>query len=366
MPLPRRRVLLAAAAVVAGLGAAAPGAAGDAGFLRAPTDQLALPGAAAGAEVTPESSLYTDATELGFRVGPRLRAWPVVPRRMLAADRPILSSRTTAGGLAYTLTEWATEVAGAPADFATVTVANPGPRSAVGGVAAGVRWVGSAPGRGGHHYRYARPPGDAFAPGAVYGTAGAFVTRDGRGLYAFPPAPPAGHRTRVPDPPAPLGPAAETGRVRYRVPVPPGGARMLVFRLPVTPVDPRSPAARALAGTSADVAQATALARWRGVLRGAVRLEVPEGKVRDTFYASLVHMLEGQVTVGPGEAVQLVNRINYRNFWLRDASAMAVAYDLAGLREAAAATLGHFFRYQRGDGLFISRAEQWDGLGETL
>ena len=67
-----------------------------------------------------------------------------------------------------------------------------------------------------------------------------------------------------------------------------------------------------------------------------------------------------------GGWIQAVNKLQYNAFWLRDAAVIANAFDIAGLHDLAAQDLNYFPAWQRGDGLFISRADQYDGFGEAL
>jgi hypothetical protein len=64
--------------------------------------------------------------------------------------------------------------------------------------------------------------------------------------------------------------------------------------------------------------------------------------------------------------VQAVNEMRYHAFWLRDASFINQMYLLVGLRRQARENLDFFFTWQQGDGLFISRPQEFDGFGEAL
>jgi hypothetical protein len=64
--------------------------------------------------------------------------------------------------------------------------------------------------------------------------------------------------------------------------------------------------------------------------------------------------------------VQATNKLQYQAFWIRDAAMQTQALDLAGLHFQAAQNLGFMDSFQQPDGLFISRAGQYDGLGQAL
>ena len=72
------------------------------GFLSAPTEQLAVPGMAAGAEVTPEGDLYTGWAEYELRFGRRLTAWDQPTRTLPDPGVPLLSSALADGPVRYT------------------------------------------------------------------------------------------------------------------------------------------------------------------------------------------------------------------------------------------------------------------------
>jgi hypothetical protein len=59
-------------------------------------------------------------------------------------------------------------------------------------------------------------------------------------------------------------------------------------------------------------------------------------------------------------------KLRYHAFWLRDASIMTQALDLAGLHREAGENLAFFDRWQHADGQFISRAGQLDGHGQAM
>src|SRR3954447_17518072 len=101
------------------------------------------------------------------------------------------------------------------------------------------------------------------------------------------------------------------------------------------------------------------------MLGGAMDLHVPEGKVVDTFYASLMNLLLTRYRQD-GYWVQTVNDLQYHAFWLRDAAVMSSAFDQAGLHHTAAQDLRFFLTWQQPDGLFISRPNQYDGFGQAL
>jgi hypothetical protein len=156
------------------------------------------------------------------------------------------------------------------------------------------------------------------------------------------------------------------GEVDYHARVAPGGRGELDFAMPVTPVVPGSAEYEAIARAHLDVELARVLAGWRALFDHAIQIQVPERKVEDTFYASLANMALPRYPAASGGWVQAVNKLQYNAFWLRDGAVIANAFDLAGLRELATQDLEFFPSWQQGDGLFISRPQQYDGFGEAL
>jgi hypothetical protein len=143
------------------------------------------------------------------------------------------------------------------------------------------------------------------------------------------------------------------------------GRAVLDFTVPAVPVGRPSGAYDAIAAASFDKQRAGVLGGWRRALGRAMAVHVPEPKVVDTFYASLMNMLLARYQQD-GYWIQAVNDLQYHAFWLRDTAVIASAFDLAGLHDIAAQDLGFFATWQQPDGLFISRPNQYDGFGQAL
>ena len=67
------------------------------GFLSKPTDQIAVPGMLAGAEIAPEGDLYTGWAEYELRFGRRLARWNQPTRVLPNPSVPLLSSSLADG-----------------------------------------------------------------------------------------------------------------------------------------------------------------------------------------------------------------------------------------------------------------------------
>ncbi|HEX6713355.1 MAG TPA: hypothetical protein VF066_08215, partial [Thermoleophilaceae bacterium] len=363
-------LLFAICCALPGSAAAAPWS-----FIVEPTEQLGVPGYPAGTEITPEGYLYTGSAEVVFRFGPRLRPWNVRTRSLEDGRYPIVNSHTSAGGVTYNLTVFTGAVGGQPVNFVRVRMANRRRSTASVGWGIGTRYTGGEPKGSGRRFRFARPstpersglyyqPGYGFNAKSVQRFAGRSFERDGRALYITH-RKPAGFRSRGVRGKRKAGPTDLVGLMRYRGRLRGGRSAVLDFTVPTVPVDRKSGAYTQIAAASYANSRARVLGTWRRLLGKAMDVHVPEGKVVDTFYASLMNLLMSRYRQDD-YWIQTVNQLQYHAFWLRDTAMIASAFDLAGMHETAAQDLRFFLTWQQADGLFISRPDQYDGLGQAL
>jgi hypothetical protein len=366
---------LAAAALLQGARPARASAASS-GFLATPTDQIAVPGLAAGGEVTPEGDLYSGWAEYELRFGRRLLAWNQPTRTLPDSALPLLSSTLSDGAVRYTQTMFAVAVAGRPVVYDTVTVSNTSSRPTEAEVEMAVAYTRGRQIRGIHGvttgaFRYERPvggqpdgyfeqPGQAFSGAFAYGTAGRDLLRSGLLLAR-----------------GPALPNRALAAPRANTPTTPHDARLFVLRLEARghasltwqiPLDPPAPGAgadRALDAVPLDRAHAELVGTWHALQTGTMGIDVPEAKVLATYRAAIVDLLASRFET-PSGSVQSPNRLQYRAFWIRDGAIEAQALDLAGLHAQAAQDLAFLDTFQRADGLFISRSGQYDGFGQAL
>jgi hypothetical protein len=354
-----------------------PGAASAApwSFIVEPTEQLGVPGYPAGTEITPEGYLYTGSAEIVFRVGPHLRPWNVPIRTLEDGRYPIITSRTSAGGVTYTLSVFTAATAGQPVNFVRVRMTNRRRSTASVGWGIGTRYTGGEPQGSGRRFRFARPvtptrsglyyqPGYGYNANSVQRFAGRSFARDGRALYITH-GKPAGFRSRTVRGKHKAGPTDLVGLTRYRGRLRGGRSAVLDFTVPTVPVDMASGAYKQVAAASYANSRARVLGTWRRLLGGAMDVHVPEGKVVDTFYASLVNLLMSRYRQD-GYWIQTVNQLQYHAFWRRDTAVIAAMFDLVGMHKTAAQDLRFFLTWQQPDGLFISRPGQYDGFGQAL
>ncbi|MEA2495832.1 MAG: hypothetical protein QOJ29_3743, partial [Thermoleophilaceae bacterium] len=362
--------LFAVSAAVPGTAAAAPWS-----FIVAPTEQLGVPGYPAGTEITPEGYLYTGSAEIAFQYGPRLRPWNVPIRSLESGRYPVISSSTSSGGVRYRLTAFASAVGSQPVNFVRVRMTNTGRSTARAGWAIGTRYTGGEPKGSGRRFRFARPvtpvrsglyyqPGYGFNARSVQKFAGKAFVRDGRALYITH-GKPAGFRSRAVRGKHHAGPTDLVGVTRYRGRLRPGQSAVLDVTVPTVPVAQSSSAYKTIAAASYGPTRARVLGTWRRLLGRAMDLHVPEGKVVDTFYTSLMNLLMSRYRQ-EGYWIQTVNQLQYHAFWLRDTAVISSMFDLVGMHDIAAQDLRFFLTWQQPDGLFISRTGQYDGFGQAL
>jgi hypothetical protein len=363
-------LLFAVCCSVPGAAAAAPWS-----FIVTPTEQLGVPGYPAGTEITPEGYLYTGSAEIVFRFGARLRSWNVPIRRLEDGRYPVISSQAHASGVSYGLTTFTAAVGGGPANFVRVRITNHSASTAAVGWALGTRYTGGERKGSGRRFRFARPatpvrsglyyqPGYGFNAHSVQRFAGGAFLRDGRALYIAHGTPAGLHSRRVRGV-RHAAPTSLVGVTRYHGRLSPGRSVVLDFTVPTVPVAPNSKAYTTIAAASYDNYRTRVVGNWRRLLGRAMGVHVPESKVVDTFYASLMNLLLSRYRQG-GYWVQTVNELQYHAFWLRDTAMISSMFDQVGLHDIAAQDLKFFETWQQPDGLFISRPGQYDGFGQAL
>jgi hypothetical protein len=144
------------------------------------TDEIGIPYAKSGTEITPEGSLYTGYGELLFFVGPEQRPIAARVRTVEEGYLPIFNYQFRHLGIDYHFTVFSAPLGkgepGAPiVNFVRVTVANPGPRPRAAFLTSAFRYQGpQTTERPGSDNRFSRPiapsgigqfdqPGEAFS-----------------------------------------------------------------------------------------------------------------------------------------------------------------------------------------------------------
>jgi hypothetical protein len=375
--------VLALAASIAGAAVCAPASAqAPVLFPSTPTDQLALPGVAGGAEITPEGDLYTGYGELAFWAGRRLEPLDERVRSLLDGRWPVVRAARDDGPVRYELEYFAGRARGHAAFFVRVLARNDSARRAPVRFATGWRWSGGRPSPDGNTFssRFQRPrtpkypglylqPGEPFSPTASYAFGKRGLLRDGRVVYLFARRPQGATRTLLLNPdsgPLTPSPGSVFGRAIYRVNLRPRASARLDFVVPATPPSADGSTYRALAAASPAAVRKTTLAYWRALTERAMRLQLPERVAENTYVASLVNAAMARYRLPNGDWVQAVNKLQYHAFWLRDAAAITWMLGLVGLDDEVTENLRFFLRWQRPDGLFIWRPGEYDAMGQAL
>ncbi len=353
------------------------------------TDELAVSGAASGAEITPEGYIYTGFGELMFFTGPDQTPVEARIRTLEEGHLPVFSYGVSRLGIEYRFTIFAAPV-GASAQtvlFVRVTVSNLGSASRAAFLTSAVRYQAEQTTEtpSGDN-RFVRPvpdggtgqfhqPGEAFRKDWIYSTAHDAFLRDGRALYLFP-APPKpalsltlrSHYNRIRSLDAralDVQPTTPTMVAAYQVVLKPHESRVLDFKMPLIPLKADTSEFADVAAAQFDMEHAATVAMWRQMLHRGMSIELPEAKVSDTFDASLVYDLMALNDVD-SQAVQTVNDFQYHRFYLRDAADFVRMYDATGYSDIAARVLAFFPSRQQPDGNFLSQPGQYDGWGEAM
>jgi hypothetical protein len=358
-------------------------------YFSKPTDELGVPGAASGAEITPEGYLYTGFGELMFFTGPDRAPVEARIRTLEDGHLPVFSYSVSRLGIEYRFTVFAAP-AGASRQtvlFVRVSASNPGNARRAAFLTSALRYQAEQTTEmpSGDN-RFVRPipdgglgqfhqPGEAFRNDWIYSSEHDAFLRDGRALYLFPATPkPAlsltlrSHYNRVRSidaRPLDVQPTTPTLVASYQVVIEPHESRTFDFKMPLIPVKTDTPEFAEVAGARFDTEHAATTAMWRQTLDRGMRIELPEAKATDTFDASLVYDLMALNDV-EGQAVQTVNDFQYHRFYLRDAADFVRMYDATGYSDIAARVLAFFPSRQQPDGNFLSQPGQYDGWGEAL
>ncbi len=354
------------------------------GFLSKPTDQIAVPGMLAGGEVTPEGDLYTGWAEYELSYGRKLAPWNQPTRTLPDPGVPLLSSALSDGPVRYVQTVFAVAVDGRPVAYDTVTATNTSTRPREARVAMAIAYTRGRQLRGVHGlttgaYRYERPvsgtpgfyeqPGQPFSPSFAYTTAGRDLDRSGLLLARGPalPSRPLGATAtgRAPGVATVAGPTAPHDARVFSAHLKAGGRVSFTWQIPLEPPPASAAADRALDRVPLSAARAELTRMWAAEEASMTKIYVPESKVSDTYRAAIAQILSSRYLT-PAGWVQGVNKLQYQAFWIRDGALETQALDLMGLHAQATLDLQFMDTLQRPDGLFIDRANQYDGLGQAL
>lgn len=343
------------------------------GYLVQPTDQLGVPGHAAGAAILPDGSVFTPSIEVtpwmgGPTMGVAARRGlpdPVVP---LFATAPDASGADAAW--------WATKIANIPV---SVLALHPGTGKRAG---VALRWGGTRkPGGKPAAYRFARPvrparpglytqPGKRFRAGQcwkVIKRGRSWLVERGRTVVAIVVGPAERVERRLPlvSPPVacPQSPNLTAISLRFNLATDEDQLRIVIPMEPMARDDGRLRDIRR-ADLRANAQQM--IDGWRAERAAGAVIKVPEATVQRALDASVTSMLVPRHQLPDGRWVQNVNMLQYHAFWIRDAAIIADALDRVGLHTQAQQDLDFLSDWQTPEGTFVSRVGQGDGFGQAL
>jgi hypothetical protein len=156
--------------------------------------------------------------------------------------------------------------------------------------------------------------------------------------------------------------SAAGGKVQARASLAAGQSATAVLCLPYNALEkPGDSASLWLAGLNFDEWRARTCEFWEDLLARGSRLEVPEGKVIQSYLASLVYQFigrdKGELHAGEGF---------YDEIYLRDGAYQAVSLAQAGYLDEARESLDFFAHYARENGQFLSQEGQLDANGYAV
>jgi hypothetical protein len=361
-------------------------------YFQYPTDVLGFMDAREGAEITPEGHIYTGYTELIFLHGTGFTYFPLRTHYWLEKEYlPVHHWEQTVDGIEYRFMAFA-----APLDlnpernlvvFIKITVGNRSNSKKNPLFALGTRY-GCAESEGTGKYaplrhRFRRPEkairvgmyeqeGEHFSSRWMFQFKDNSLLRHGKILYTFSGAVEPdyfsykGYKTKpgkeFTQPPVASSPV---GIVRFSKELNPGESFDISVKMPYTPVEPSSEAAREMAGLSFPAMKRQVVDFWEDLLARGMQVELPEEKPVCVYKTGLIYDLIARDKIGD-DYVQKVNEFHYDAFWLRDSAYLVRSYDLGGYHDIARQSLEFFFRWQKEDGNFLSQGGQYDGWGQTL
>jgi hypothetical protein len=366
-------------------------------YFSKPTDIIGVMNAPSAAEISPEGYLYTGFGELMFFAGPEQMPISARIRTLEEGDLPIVSYAVSHLGIHYRFTAFAAQIpppkrgerggTGNVVNFVHITLQNPGKKPRAAFLTTAMRYQAEQTTEvpmGDNRFR--RPaeadrigdyqqPGEAFRGDWTYSMDKGACLRDGRVLFMYPeePVPRLSltlrthyNRTEpLTSSKLQLSPTTPFCSATYTIKLAPGESRSLYIKLPLIPMPRESPEFAQLGAAHFEQAHAQVADFWRSMLNRGMRIDLPEAKPVEAFYASLVYDLLALNQVQDA-AVQTVNQFQYHRFYLRDSADFVRMYDATGYSDIGSQVIRFFPTRQQPDGNFVSQPGQYDGWGEAL
>lgn len=357
-----------------------------------PTDEIGIPDAEAGTEITPSGSLYTGYGELSFMVGNPAMYVAQRVRTLSDGDLPIVHYGFEDRKVNYqaTMFSWALNRQNLdrdPVNFIRILARNTSVKPQTNYFTVSFCYCVT------DSHRFRRPavpamPGRYSQPGVEFDPHWSYGFQSGSGydlalrsnqvVYVLPTRLQpqlwltAGLPYRNPGSPN-VSESTPVLLAQYKLILQPNERRELDFKMPVHPIPvSEQKELKQLERDNFDEGLAAAKSWWQSQLSNGLQLHIGEEKVEKTFQASLMYLMLARERVSDESDgrknlyIQTVNLAQYHAFWLRDGSHMVHAYDLTGHSRNAAEALSFFATFQHPDGEFLSQPGEHDGWGEAL
>ncbi len=337
-------------------------------YFKHPNTQLAVPGDEAAAQVTPEGSIWTGYAEFFTVTGESDKPAEWRRRSFHMGWIPIIEADKTINDINY-FVEFFTEPADVksesiPSYYVRLSACNVSDKPVTARIGMGLLY----PERD-HRCRWKWFTNEKFSRKWRFEIDRTGAWRDGKLMYAL--IGREGFTSKLERPEKPYksgfskvarGEECCIGILEWSLG--PNEERMAHFAIPHEPL-PGEVAQRFLHNLNVKEQRKKTMERWTKLLEPGVELVMPEQKVRHASLASRVYNFQSQVKRGE-DWVQLVNRLHYAHFWLRDSAFISRMWDVWGYHEVAERVLINFLNYARPDGRFCSQKGQLDGTGQAL
>lgn len=337
-------------------------------FLKYPNTQFALPGGAAATQVTPEANLWSGFAEFFVVAGNPPAAVDWRKRTFVDGWIPIVQASKIIDGIDYKLEMFMERLgddeSGPIAHFVQIETHNTSKESRNAAVGMGMtyppvshrcHWKWFVEEKFSKAWRYKMQDASAYRGGKMM-----FALCDGKFTNRFEKT---GKRYSGEFKKVKRGEACCTGVVDFRLDA--GEIKCVRFAIPYRPIAENDENAFSASAADYSKFRERAIRRWKGLMNPGAELIVPERKVFETSQASRMYNFQSRVKKGE-QWVQLVNRLHYAHFWLRDAAFISRMWDVWGYHDVAEETLLNFLEYAKPNGFFCSQSGQLDGHGQSL
>lgn len=162
-----------------------------------------------------------------------------------------------------------------------------------------------------------------------------------------------------------LTPDTPMGLVQYRFTLKPGGAKELMFKLPLAPLPEYSPESQLLDAARYDREHEKQASFWINMVGKKTPIIIPEDKVQQSLLANTIYSLLAIDKVGDNY-IPNVNKFQYHTYFPTDTSLMAVSLDDMGQTTVARNILLYGTKAMAPDGSIVLEHDLWESFGHIL